>query len=165
MRRTPRDQAHRALKPLAVAVLLVGVLWLSYGVAEGLGWVGNVDRTQHLAGNDALLRQVPVYPGASYVGTAISDSKEGNGSWPEGFGPITSYTTAHDYKLDDPPKRPVVIDWYRSRLAGRCEFRTGSGYGGGRYFDATFRCGNGSVVITPYNDWLLIKADYDAYSD
>jgi hypothetical protein len=164
MRRVPRVSAGRVLKLIAVGGLLAAVLWVSYGVAAGLGMVGNDDRSRHLAGNEALLRDVPIYPGAAYLGATIYESKEGNG-YAEGFGPITSYTTTRHYGLDDAPERPAVVDWYRSHLAEKCEFRHGSGHGDGRYFDGLFRCGTGYIQISPSEDSLSISADYDAYAE
>ncbi len=147
----------------AVALVIVAVAgYLAYLFGTGAGVIGNADRSQHVAGNEALLRQVPVYPGARY-GTAYTTESKDNNGWPEGLGPITSYSTTHVYALEAAPSRPAVIQWYRSRLAARCQFRGGSGHGDGRYFDASFRCGNGFIFIAPSEDSLLISADYNGY--
>jgi hypothetical protein len=123
---------------------------------------GNADRSRAVAGNEALLDQVPVYPGARYRTTWTFESRDGNG-WPEGLGPITSYASTRVYAVDGSPARPVVVEWYRARLARRCQFKGGSGYGDGVYFDASFSCGSGSVHIAPSEDALMIRADYNGY--
>ena len=146
-----------------VALVIVGAaaaLGYLYGTATGV--FGNADRSQAVAGNKALLDQIPAYPGARYQTTWTFESREGNG-WPEAMGPITSYASTRVYAVDGVTARPAVVEWYRSRLAGRCQFRGGSGYGNGKYFDGSFRCGTGIVSIQPFEDRLLIRADYNGY--
>lgn len=93
----------------AVALLVLGVAAaLGYGYGAATGAFGSADRSQNVARNEALLRQVPVYPGARYLTTWTHESKEDNG-WPEGLGPITSYSTTHVYALDNAPPAPTVI--------------------------------------------------------
>jgi hypothetical protein len=147
----------------AVALVILAVAgYLGYLFGTGAGVIGNADRSQHVAGNEALLRQVPVSPGARYLTAYTTESKDNNGC-PEGLGPITSYSTTHVYALEAALSRSAVIQWYRSRFAARCRFSGGSGHGDGRYFDASFHCGNGSIFIAPTEDSLLISADYNGY--
>ena len=157
----------RGTKVMWVVVLLVaGVAAAAgYGYGAATGAFGNADRSQHVAANEALLRQVPVYPGARYATTWTHESKEDNG-WPEGLGPITSYYTTHVYALDiDAQAGPTVTQWYRSHLAGLCQFNGGSAHREGEYFSASFRCGRGLVFIDPSNESLLIRPDHNAYDD
>ncbi len=153
-------------------ILLWAVALLVFVPAATVGWfflsaagkIGNVDRSEHVARNEAVLDQIPVYPGVRFLQTQNIESKDGNG-WPEGMGPITSWSTSHVYEY--PPgdvDRPAVIDWYRSRLAARCDFRGGSG-SEGQFFDATFRCGNSLVFIAAVEDVLEIRADFDRITD
>lgn len=97
------------------------------------------------------------------IGLPIRRSRRTTTAGPEGLGPITSYRTFHVYALEGAPSRPAVIQWYRSRLGARCRFSGGSGHGDGRYYDASFHCGSGSIFIAPSEDSLLISADYNGY--
>ena len=76
-----------------VIVAVAGYLGYLFGTVSGV--IGSADRSQHVAGNEALLRQVPVYPGARYQRGYTTGSKENNG-WPEGF-----FETLRDNAADD----------------------------------------------------------------
>jgi hypothetical protein len=159
-------QRGRALAQASFwAVLVTIALFIPVTVLVGLGLIGNADRSEYVARHEALLREVAVYPGASYFGDETRGST-GGGGYPEGFGPITAYRTDRVFFWDRrAPGKAAVLAWYWSRPPKQCEAQgrgireavTGSGVPLKNWTSVSFDCGSLRLSIEPSKEWLTFR--------
>ena len=71
---------------------------------------GGPDRDSYVRANEALLNQLPSYPGAKLRETVSEPARA------EEAGPVVGYTTRHEFVLPEGTQAEDVASFYRQRL-------------------------------------------------
>src|SRR4051794_14466399 len=124
----------------------------------------SVDKGKEIALNEAVVRDVPLFPGARLVDTFAIGDKRGNG-WPAedepGSGPNTGYRLYKTYELPRGTASRKVLAFYEDAL--RDTWRQ-VGYSGDGSFDRSYRKGKANLYISISQDHLYFSIDHRAYA-
>jgi hypothetical protein len=135
-----------------------GALVVALALAAAGCKLRSVDGKTYIAQNNAALRDVPVFPGARFIGTSSVGDRHGNG-WPAeddppSGGPYMRFRTERTYQLPAAVRPDEVLRFYEVALRGHWLL---DGYdGGGRYF----RKGSAHLDVSVAGGILYVTVDH-----
>jgi hypothetical protein len=109
---------------------------------------GGADKASFVHANRQVLKDIALYPGATFVTEYAIDQRDGNGC-PEGSGPATYFTTYRTYRLPAGTKPTVVLRHYERELYGWLETAPTP-------CERTFAQGPGYLVVDACNGILRL---------
>jgi hypothetical protein len=138
---------------LLVLLTLVGVGAGAYSLGL-LSW--GVNRDKYVANNVAVLRELPVFPGARKMSEMSIGEKRNNG-YPEGIGPYTSYITSWMYELPPGVSDQDILRFYDRKLE-----KPGWELVAFPPCERTYNHGDGWVYIAACHGYLRLASDHAA---
>jgi hypothetical protein len=135
---------------------LLGVIWVaavSFLVAAGCAGLEN----GHVSQNEAILRSLPIFPGARQIDVKTSRYYEHDGE-----GAVAGYITRARFRLPTGTPREKVARFYRTRLRGTWRLYEHIAEADGPVFN--FRRGNATISVNLHRRGVLdVSVDSDSF--
>jgi hypothetical protein len=163
-----KDKRVTILLGAVAAIALAGAAVDGAATAGVLCRLRSVDKAAYVAKNEALLRHLPVFPGAKLVASYSIGQTATDTCLPVANGtPYGSFTTTHAYETAGRQPPGTLVRYYKKRLLAQgWRWVARSGLAGPSH-DSTFRRGPALLYISESNDrraaWI-VTADHAAYS-